>query len=563
MGNRTRALQAILFQLFIALPLTVAAQCSPMGGPTEMAQGMVFVDSNRSGSRDAGEVGLPGVAVSNGCDVVQTDSAGRYAIAVAPTDILMISKPEAYAVPVDENNIPQFFYLHYPQGTPSIIQGTAVEWAYPVVEPTGPLPPAVDFALIPDNSADSSFKAHGFADTQARYDLGEDMLREDLINPLIDNPYGVEFGLTVGDVVYDNLAIYDRHKVMMGLMEIPQWYLPGNHDLNFASPNAYFANETYKRHFGPTYYSFDHGDAHFVALNNVEYAGAGQEFADGRYRGHITDNQLQWLRNDLALVDRDKLIVIMTHIPLVAEADDGNSPIATGPNTGNFNALLEILAPFSSIYGLAGHDTSNSWKTQVNHQHGWSGRPWIAHTLAEVRGNGWTTGPADLRGVRDAMMEDGNPNGFYVLHFEGRVLTPEFIPFPFGPDATQRLRITLDPPLVPPQEGSVNRGRLSADTRLVVNLFDGGERDKVWYSLNDAAPELMNYTVRTDPYVERVHAQYAESDSAYGRPVRSSHIWEANLPTSLTPGLHQVIVTSEDEFGQRQRGTFTFEVLAD
>ena len=40
-----------------------------------------------------------------------------------------------------------------------------------------------------------------------------------------------------------------------------------------------------KRHFGPTYYSFDQGEVHFVALNNVEYAGAGREFANGNYRG--------------------------------------------------------------------------------------------------------------------------------------------------------------------------------------------------------------------------------------------------------------------------------------
>ncbi|GIT21328.1 MAG: hypothetical protein CM1200mP40_10100 [Gammaproteobacteria bacterium] len=45
----------------------------------------------------------------------------------------------------------------------------------------------------------------------------------------------------------------------MGLMGIPQWYLPGNHDMNFESPNAQFANETYKKHFGPPYYSFDYG----------------------------------------------------------------------------------------------------------------------------------------------------------------------------------------------------------------------------------------------------------------------------------------------------------------
>jgi len=269
---------------------------------------------------------------------------------------------------------------------------------------------------------------------------------------------------------------------------------------------------------------------------------------------------LQWLRNDLAEVDRDKFIVIMTHISLISEADDGRSPRATGPYTENFQALLDILEPFENIYALAGHDTSSSWKVEINHQHGWTGQPWIAHTLAEVRGNGWTTGPEDLRGVRDAMMQDGNPNGFYVLHFEERSLVPEFIPFPFGPDGDRRLRITLDPMLVAPEGGGVNRGRQLPDTLLVVNLFDGGVRDSVNYSLDGIEFLPMRYTVRTDPYVERVHARYAETDSATGDPTRSSHIWEIELPDNLATGLHHVIVETEDEFGQQQRGTFTFEI---
>ena len=80
------------------------------------------------------------------------------------------------------------------------------------------------------------------------------MLREDLVNTLLGNPYQAEFSITVGDVVFDNLGLYDRHKEMIGLIGIPQWNLPGNHDMNFESPNAHYANETFKKHFGPTYF---------------------------------------------------------------------------------------------------------------------------------------------------------------------------------------------------------------------------------------------------------------------------------------------------------------------
>lgn len=541
----------------------VLAQCNNTRADAEIARGTVFLDANQNLLKEPVEFGVAGVVVSNGCNTVLTDSAGDYQISLAPTEILFISKPADYSTPVDENNIPQFFYRHYPNGTPNEITGTSVEWLWPVIEPTGILPDSIDFPLFPSTMANENFLAHGFADTQAQYGTGQDMVREELVNPLIGNPYGAKFGLTVGDVVFDNLGLYERHKAMMGLMDIPQWYLPGNHDMNFESPNGYFANETYKKHFGPTYYSFDYGNVHFVMLNNVEYAGEGKDFGRNEYRGYINPIQLQWLQSDLNHIPPEKLLVIASHIPLIAEADDGISEPTAGPNTENFSELLQILEPFEHIYGLAGHDTSNSFKVEVNHNHGWTGSPWIAHTLAEVRGSGWVRGPKDLRGVRDAMMEDGNPNGFYVLKFNNTKLTPEFIPFPSGPDGTNRMRIMLDPIIDQAEGSSIHRGSLSDDTKIVVNLFDGGVRDMVWASLDGAADQLMTYTVRTDPFIELLFEEFLNSDDAYPTPDRSSHIWELPLPAGLNIGLHHIVVSSTDEFGQTQQGTFSFEITND
>ena len=561
--NHHRLITTLNATILLLAPIGSAfAQCGSNNPVSESASGYVFIDFNQNGSRDSDETGIAGVSVSNGCDVTLTDASGRYEIDLAATEILFISQPAGYTVPVDENQTPQFFYRHYPDGTPTAIAGTSVEWLWPVIAATGALPDSIDFPLYQQADASMQFTAHAFADPQARYELGEDMVREDLVNTLIGNPYDVQFGLTVGDVVFDNLDLYARHTQMMALMDIPQWYLPGNHDMNYESPNALFANETYKLYFGPAYYSFNYGNVHIVALNNVEYAGAGNEFNVGNYRGHISRQQLYWLRRDLANVPADKLIVIATHIPLVAEAvDTSGSPPATGPGTDNFSRLLELLEPFDSIYGLAGHDTSNSWKVEINHRHGWTGQPWIAHTLAEVRGNGWTTGSVDPRGVRDAMMQDGNPNGFYLLKFSDSTVVPEFIPFPYGQDAMQRMRIVLDPLLVSPTGGSVNRGSLQTGTKIVVNLFDGGVRDSVRLALNGAEPKSMTYTVRTDPFAERMYQRLEESDAAISNPTRSAHIWEYRLPDALNPGVHRIEVFSIDEFGQTQHGAFSFEVL--
>lgn len=532
--------------------------CGTSSPHHETARGTVFVDTNGNGILDSDESGVARVSVSNGCEVVLTDDQGRYEIDLAPTSILFISQPAGYRVPVDDTNVPQFFYLHYPEGTPTQTATSSIEWRWDVIEPTGPMPSHINFALLPAPDVGIQFDAHAFADTQARTELDQDKLREDLINPLIGNPYGVEFGITVGDVVFDNLALYERHKAMMALMDIPQWYLPGNHDVNFESPDAHLANETYKRHFGPVYYSFNVGNVHFVALNNVEYAGADQR----GYRGYISEDQLYWLERNLAHVGRDKLIVIATHIPLISEAVDDNGTYTSGPSTVNFDQLIQLLLPFEHVYGIAGHDTSNSWKVEINHSHNWIGQPWIAHTLAEVRGNGWHTGPEDLRGVNDAMMQDGNPNGFYVLRFNDVHVVPEFIPFPYGPDAGQRLRIMLDPPLQAVEGSSINRGTLQTATNVVVNLFDGGARDEVRMSLNGGPAQAMRYTVRTDPYVERAYQQLLGTPQAFGRPHLSAHIWELELPASLAPGIHRVTISTRDEFGQAHEANFSFEVLA-
>ena len=97
---------------------------------------------------------------------------------------------------------------------------------------------------------------------------------------------------------------------------------------------------------------------------------------------------------------------------------------------------------------------------------------------------------------------------------------------------------------------------------MVVNLFDGGERDTVTLSLDDGPPAQMRYVVRTDPYVEAAYRRFADTDQAYVPPAPSAHIWEYDLPEDLAPGLHTVVVETEDEFGQRQRGVLSFEVTS-
>ena len=248
---------------------------------------------------------------------------------------------------------------------------------------------------------------------------------------------------------------------------------------------------------------------HFLALNNVGFKGKGKG-----YEGHIDADQMKWIENDLKDVPSDKLIMIITHIPLLTYANNRTFPKSI--NTDNFDELLKVLGRFQYVYTISGHDTSNSWKVEINHTHGWHGYPFIAHTLAESRGGGWGSGPKDERGVRPATMEDGNPNGYYVFYFEGNTVKPQLIPA--GGDPNDRLRITLDPQLAYPDSEvqtfplGLDRGMQVDSMFVVVNFFDGGERDLIIISLDGKKPVTMDYIERTDPFYERLYLKYKDTE---------------------------------------------------
>ena len=125
----------------------------------ETARGVVYHDRNNNGARDSGEKGIAGVRVSNGSDIVTTGEDGGYALPVGDDTIVFVLKPRDWMTPVDETQLPQFYYIHKPKGSP--------RQQYPGVKPTGGLPESIDFPLVRREEPDT-FQAIMFGDTQAR-----------------------------------------------------------------------------------------------------------------------------------------------------------------------------------------------------------------------------------------------------------------------------------------------------------------------------------------------------------------------------------------------------------
>lgn len=161
------------------------------------AQGRVYEDTNKNGEPDAGEPGLGGVFVSNGSDVVQTDSNGRYRLDLDDEAIIFITKPSGYATPVNDWQIPRFYYIHQPKGSPDGLR-------YRGIAPTGELPASIDFALYKVDEP-ARFSSLLFTDTQPQTEAEIDYIRGDVVAELIGTD--AIFGMTLGDILFDGMSL--------------------------------------------------------------------------------------------------------------------------------------------------------------------------------------------------------------------------------------------------------------------------------------------------------------------------------------------------------------------
>src|SRR5271165_6886052 len=120
-----------------------AVDASPALAQGATVSGAVFEDRDGSGAASAANPGLPGVLVSNGRDVAVTGADGRYTLPLPDEATIFVVKPSGYMPPVDlKTNLPRFYRHHQPKGTPPELNLT-----FDGLDPTGPLPASVDFAL--------------------------------------------------------------------------------------------------------------------------------------------------------------------------------------------------------------------------------------------------------------------------------------------------------------------------------------------------------------------------------------------------------------------------------
>ena len=504
------------------------------------ASGTVFHDRNGDGVRQAGEPGVAGVVVSNGRDVTRTDEAGRYALPVLDDMTVMVQEPAGWDVPLSDAGVPQFFHHHKPGGTPEPLR-------YGGLAPTGPLPAAIDFPLVPSLRAER-FSCVVMGDTQPYSHTEIGYLRDGVLADLVARDLSAARCLiALGDVVGDDLGLLPRVLDLFSVLGLPQYYVHGNHDYDFDATADAHSADSWRRLYGPNYYAFEIGDVLFVALDNVIYpcgeadAGPGRErctdpTARPTYNGRVSARQMTWLANTLAAVDDDKLVVLLHHIPLVSFVDAGTARHQTD-NAAELHALVRGRPALS----LSGHTHTFEYLAAGEWFAGWEEMVGVTrlpfdHVVAGAPSGNWYQGDLGFDGTPLAFARGGTPPGYAMLHVDGTEFRLDF--HAAGQPVERAIALSFNTPgfrawfgelvawqraqgrgadAVPPltvndlpDRALFTPDELARGVFLTANVWAGNRRTAVTASI-DGGPKLaMTRTQAGDGEARRVGAAYAD-----------------------------------------------------
>lgn len=295
-------------------------------------KGHVFLDNNKNGVFDLDEIGVANVLVSNGHEVVKTDKDG------------------SFQLPFHDNS--KFIFITTPSGHKTLNK---------YYQESSDKHKLYNFSLVKDSSKINKDGSHHFiqiTDTE----ISEIQSESNWVNDI--NSYSknekTAFIIHTGDICYKD-GLNAHIKLMNNEnTNCPIYYCIGNHDL----VEGNYGEELFEKLYGPTYYSFDVGNVHYIVTPMLI----------GDYKPSYTQKEVaKWLRNDLAMVSKEKSIVFFSHAPILDEnqflySKDGNN----GINLSDYKVKASVYGHWHTNYIKKINDilsicTSSTNKAGIDH----------------------------------------------------------------------------------------------------------------------------------------------------------------------------------------------------
>ena len=321
--------------------------------------------------------GIPNIALSDGLTVVRTQSDGTFTLpSTSGQEFVHLSLPSGYAIPQNAT-------------------GTAL--FYQPIKSNGEGEASAQFDLTPLPVLDTKHAFFQLADPQTLDDADMKRFRKETVPDVLAMARGLGtqplFGVTCGDIMFDRLQYFPDYEQGVREMNLPFFQVIGNHDVDIAMRTDEASSATFRKHFGPAHYSFNRGEIHYIVLDNI--------FWFGGYIGYIDQTQLDWMKADLAFVEKGRTVVVFMHIPLYNEQHlrQGKKSPEHSLIVTNRELVFRLLEGFRS-YVLTGHMHESEYLTHGGAE---------IHVNGAVCGAWWT---ADI-------CEDGTPNGYSVYEVNG------------------------------------------------------------------------------------------------------------------------------------------------
>lgn len=234
--------------------------------------GRIFVDSNRNGIFDRGEKPLKGVSVSDGLNVVKSGADGSFSLSGHSKErFIFITTPSGYR---SDNK-------HYRK----------------IADHKGNF----DFGLQVNSDRikkDGSHKFVHISDTEIFNTENNEGWAGNIRDYAANEK--VAFIIHTGDICYDNGLKNHIRLMNTANMDCPMFYCIGNHDL----VKGAYGEELFESLYGPVYYSFDMGNVHYIVTPML-----GGDYTPG----YKKEDVYRWMKNDLALVGKDKSVMVFNH----------------------------------------------------------------------------------------------------------------------------------------------------------------------------------------------------------------------------------------------------------
>lgn len=285
-----------------------------------------------------------------------------------------------------------------------------------------------ELRLLPDGKKEEEFALLTFADPQVSSTTGLNRFKNEAIPGIRDFAKTLDmpcYGITLGDVIStgttdadhygDTRADATRYMELMreamrpSTVGFPIFQVMGNHDCNYfglscplepdAQSSTYQlkAQREFESTFGPINYSFNRGDVHIIGMRDIFYT---SNTTTRNYAAGFLKEQYEWLKQDLALVPKDKMVVLCVHIPLF-------SHISKSGESGHYvKEVHELLNQYKEVHILSGHT-----HYQRNYIH--TAYNIYEHNMGTVCGAWWSSN----------LCGDGTPNGFGVFVGKGNTFT--------------------------------------------------------------------------------------------------------------------------------------------